>query len=152
MNTVLDIATHEDFKAISEIIKMINCINCELYDSGLEIDELELLDSLERLKMILSDSQYGVCIVVRSDEIITGLVICYLNNDRGTIQDIWVDDNYRGTRQCSGLFDMAIKFFDSKGCRNVNCFTSVKNFDVQKMLSKRGFREISLKFQLDMEN
>ena len=146
-----DMATEADYEQIGSILLHANAIEADQYDRGLVLDDYELQDLLDRLKMILRDSEFGICFTAKAGTKVVGLVVCYVNGRRGFIQDIWVEKSVRGGRQCSELMNRAMEYFEYRRCWRVNCSTAVQNESVRKMLVKRGFREISVNFQTEVE-
>ncbi|MDK9694453.1 MAG: GNAT family N-acetyltransferase [Sulfurimonas sp.] len=125
---------------VKELCRLLN----ELFTQEVEFTPDEA--SQERaLAKIISDESIGeIFVASRDGEIVATVNILYtlstaLGAKAAILEDMIVDERYRGQDIGSSLMDFALKCIKAKGCMRVTLLSDDDNFKAHKFYEKQGF-------------
>jgi len=141
-----------DFFAVMDEIILWNNYEAEHYDRGLEMDEYDRAILGERMAMIIQDHEFGMVFVAKDGDEVVGFVVGFITGQRGHIQELWVNEDYRGGKKpiYAELFKTIMLYFRYQRCIKVNCSFARHNKSIISLATKHEFRPVSVNYQLDL--
>ncbi|MGE0737903.1 GNAT family N-acetyltransferase [Sulfurimonas sp.] len=140
--TTYRVAKIEDIK---ELCRLLN----ELFTQEAEFTPDEVVQE-RALAKIISDESIGEIFVASHDgEIVAMVNILYtfstaLGAKVAILEDMIVDERYRGQDIGSSLMDFALKRIKAKGCKRITLLSDSDNFKAHKFYEKQGFTKSAM--------
>lgn len=136
------VATAEDLEALMPLL-------ISLFTQEVEFQPNRALHE-KALAEILADERIGHLFVVEHEGKIVGMVSALytvstaLGGEVALIEDMVVDQAYRGKQLGSELLSFALEFIKQKGCLRATLLTDSDNVGAQKFYARHGFETSSM--------
>ena len=142
MNEFISLATLADIPQLCILLDF-------LFTQEVEF-EPNLTLQKQGLEEIINFPQYGHIFVLRQDDLIIGMVnLLYsistaLGGRVALLDDVIVHPDYRGGGRGSLLFNHALEFARSQGCKRVTLMTDRNNVAAQKFYQRHGLTAMQM--------